>query len=1188
MFESRQSLQNILCSLLRQIIISRYPVQIPQGIMDAWDKARLGGKQSLTADEARSFLHDELSTFPVKYLVLDAIDEAEGCKSSIDSEIRQLRHSKICIFSTVRRDPRNRYVQVYCCRCMDGPLDLYWLCELCIGRFQTRYEVCRSCYKDKGFRCHDVSHQMKPPLKVNAEVRTSLQDLQSYVTETVDNEFQGGDIADDDIMFSGQMTRLSALRQELPPEFWTSLPTKVGNAADGNFLYAQLFMDRLRLQRTMDGALALERQLDHGTLDDLSGQYDDMLGLCLNKDDKDGAVVPRNHLALVAAAFDVLTFGQLSHAAAVAKVDRSLKDFTRRCNRKEDVRRDTNNLLTIDTSGQAESFPVFFFHSSLATYIDTTRSRWFPGAEQRMFDACLSYLEMDAFSKPFESPAKLGSAVKEYPFASYAACYWGFHARNAPASVENNLRILELIGDDERLSCIMQIAWHTRSRADSCWDVSGGIKPLHVCSFYGLEHLCRALLSAGSNPDSCDDTYNQTPLIYACRKGYAVIVELLLKAGSNPNHLSSLHKSPLLEAIEHGHEDVFDVLLSNRYLDVNLLGSGREARTALVKAAEDGRPTMVKKLLVCKDIDVNKPDVWNCTALSRAVQKLRVDCVGILLDDDRTDLTIKDSLGHRTALDWTAEHSSDYGSHSADIHRIATDLLVDRRKPKISTKAIENVIDAKKHGLLDILVKAALDCSYVDQCGRDFFHLAAAAGDFTAIRLVHGHFVKETSFSLDRVDSFKASALHAACRKPSIAHVDTIEFLLTEGADSSLGDQDGFSPPRRASAGSPGLWTSHIKNLFGPYVVSTELDSYGNDPPTIASAIQAADLDALKVILDKSSDPLDPETDQYTQCTILHMIIESEDLAEDEIKGSLELLLPRSKDFINATDIYDRTCAHYAVLQDSLPCLTLIVDAGVDVNLRDRWSLSLFELAQRHERHDMCVYLAKIGAQLPPREGIRPQVLHAAVECGEIQAVKQVVRAGIDTYYRDPVTSLTPLQRAEQKWQDAAQDVNNDFIKNKMTAYFVDLETFRRAKYGAPEVVKREKVIKFLQGVQKHVLRPQSQPSAPQDLSRLVARLKTLDPKMMLSDMEKEQQQVAGASKSPPSDEDESQSYRHAGKGSLHRETRQWTSDKALVSVAFPGLIQSPAVLTVREMVLFLVIAVMLGVVGMAVLPVQR
>ncbi|KAI9692520.1 MAG: hypothetical protein M1822_006751 [Bathelium mastoideum] len=1096
--QDHQSSQIVLRSLLRQLVVNRYPaVQIPQQVNKLWDMQRLSGKDGLSEDETWRILDKELASYPAVYLVIDAIDEAEGRTSFIDTQIKHLRQNNICIFSTDRRDPRANYFQASCCNCGNS-ISLYWICRLCQGRFECRFELCQDCYVHNGIRCKDPDHKMQPPPRLNIKMETSPQELKQYVLSFRDEDH--GDTGDDDEdIYDGRGSLLSALKQKLDPKIWDSLPVEVSNAADGNFLYAKMFMERLRIQPTLNDALNLVQQLNHGIFDNLEEQYDKMLSLCFMKRDFRDA---KNHIALVASAYEVLPFSQLTHAAAIARGDRLLEDFVGRCCDKDFIRRETNGLLAIENTGKAASFPVTFFHQSFSVYIEHNEAKWVPDANQRMLEACLAYLKLDPFSRPFDSLPRLEAALEKYPFASYAACYWGLHAKAASASNHNNLLILELLNNPGRLSCVMQLAWHTPSRAESTWNVSGSITSLHVCAFYGLESLCHALLQHVSTVDPGDEILDQTPLIIACRKGHVEIVELLLNAGANPNHLDALGNSPLMEAIENDHMGIFASLLKRINLDLDLRASDHGAQTALIKAAKLNRLPQAKKLLESGRIDVNKSDNWNCTAVVRAIQSLNTDVIALLLNQQDTDLTVRDSLAGRTALDWTADRNMDYENHAADINNIASILVRDLRQPKPSNSSVVNTILDSKTQLLTIFIEAGIDSSYVDEHGRTFLHLAAVAGTFSIVDLVFKELIGSSSFDINTVDRYGATALHTACAKLSDDHIKAIELLLKNKAHVSLRDQQGITPARRAQLASPDLWKLHVAAMFEPYLTDAELENlneHSSSNSNVQTCIRLADLDALNTVLRTLNGPLDPETDPYTDSTVLHQTV---DMCDDDHSTDstefLRLLLPRSKHLINATNTTGRTCAHIAVLRDSLPNLELLVDGGADLKIEDKYGDTIFKLAQRYERYQMCLFLIQRGSPLPNSKDLRRQTLHAAVEFGQFDAVTGLVNAGIDIFYRDPISCETALQRAKARWEAAAQDVNNDIMLNKKMEFWEE-KKFKKAKFGAPEVKKREKIMNFLREVQERATKPLDQRrSQPEDLSQLIQKLESMDPKTTL------------------------------------------------------------------------------------------
>lgn len=1095
----------MFCSLLRQILNSNRSngiTEIPDDITSLWTESRSTGRRGLSEDQARELLRDQLAIFPTKFLIIDAIDEAEGCKDSIDHEIKQLRSQGVCILSTNRWDPRASYGTAYCQECGTGPLDLAWLCRKCVGHFGEKIWLCGECHNVKGIRCLNPSHIMTPPMRVNVEIQASREDIALHVTKFLDDNFSGGDVGDDDDMFSGNIPLLAALRQKLGPDFWDSLPDKVAEAADGNFLYARLFLERLRLQRNLAGAVSLTQQLTSGGLDDLEGQYDDMIRLCLEKNDKYGAQVVRDHLSIVATAHEVLTFEQLAHATAISPEDRALNDFTGRLCSKEIVRRDTHGLLTTKVVGAADSFPVSFFHQSLTTYMEEHQSKWLPGATQMMLDSCLSYLNLDVFSCPFQSRDELEKEIEKHPFASYAACYLGLHAKSAQSTVQNNLRVLEFLSDQDRLACAMQIASRTRPFEYAAWDVAGGITALHFCAFYGLETQCQGILTFDSvSLSTGDNLYNQTPLAYACRNGHVETARLLLDAGADPNHLSKKGRSPLIEAIESFDIDLLDLMLSRADINVNVRAPGRQGTTALVRAAELGHDFAVEKLLARADLDVNKPDGWGCTAISRAVQNVEMDCVRLLLRCDATDLTVTDLLGGRSALDWTVEESVSSLFTEEQVDEVASELLADRRGLKPSNEAIALAVRLGNTNLLETFVKAdSLDCSYKDEHGRNFLHLAASTGNHLVVQLIFQHLSSSQPFDIDSLDNYKASALHHACRYISTeGHVEAVVFLLDSGADFNLEDSDGLTAATMARSASPGLWTTHVRPVFEAKRI-TILATLENSRPTVLSTLLKGDHSEVTAVLSGTSGPLHPETDKYTGYNLLSRAIE---LQEPNDTSLLALLLPRSTHFLSAKCNLGRTCAHFAVLKGSQESLCLLTDAGIDLDARDSWGQTALQVAQSYYRDEMCVHLISRGAQLPAAaHEIRPTLLHAAVSCGDVRAAGRLLAAGVDAAHRDPASGFTALQLAEELLRQARQDAIDGLIGRWDAADMETEGTFEARIAEWPDVVRRRRVRDFFSDSQGHDAGLRALGNHPwprEDFDRALVALQSMDPKRILT-----------------------------------------------------------------------------------------
>lgn len=651
---ARQSVRSVLCSLLRQLITSQKPIAIPNSLLAAWEGAKFQSRAPLNEKKARELLRQELAQYEPKFLVVDALDEAEGC-DTIDAEIKWLRNAGVCILSTSVHEPRalNEYALCFRHQVTVGggpwePLPVYWRCDVCKGPFGKGIEICHDCLVNKQLTCEDDTHVLRPPGRLHFEVYSTSKDIESYAKHFLSDAAASGDTGDDDYMFSGNMSVLATVRHDIGDHIWSSLPGKVADAVDGNFLHAKLTLESLSVQRNADGAKSVIAQIEHHSLPAINQQYQAKLERCLRGH---GAKVARGHLSIVAVAVEVLHFDQLAHAAAICAGDHSIADFADRITAKELVRGDTIGLLAIEPSRDSDKFVAGFPNKALSTYVSEHPDETLPDAQQRMLDACLSYLQLDIFAKAFATSAQLNDALEQYPFVNYAACYWGLHARQAKPTVANATRVLQLLSDTDRFACVMQVAWRAPSIAEVAWDVTGGITPLHACAFFGLDSIIVAIIDFTSNVDVGEETYLQTPLAYACRQGHVEVVRQLLKAGAKVNHLSKRGWTPLLEAIGSDHCDIFDLLLTHDGIDVNLKGSGKSDRTPLMLAAETGQTAMVEKLLARNKIMVNEVDGWNCTALSRAVQSLSIPCIRLLLDHKDTDLSIRDSADGRNALD---------------------------------------------------------------------------------------------------------------------------------------------------------------------------------------------------------------------------------------------------------------------------------------------------------------------------------------------------------------------------------------------------------------------------------------------------------------------------------------------------------------------------------------------------------
>lgn len=141
----------------------------------------------------------------------------------------------------------------------------------------------------------------------------------------------------------------------------------------------------------------------------------------------------------------------------------------------------------------------------------------------------------------------------------------------------------------------------------------------------------KKFLGAGADVNARDkDGDNQTPLHYACRKGHAAIVRLLLDHGADVNVRNGLHNTPIGLACEtDGHLDIVRILI-DAGADVNAKNSAVNGYTPLHAACRHGHSD-VARLLVDVAADVNARNLNGNTPLHVACRRGHMDIVRLLI-----------------------------------------------------------------------------------------------------------------------------------------------------------------------------------------------------------------------------------------------------------------------------------------------------------------------------------------------------------------------------------------------------------------------------------------------------------------------------------------------------------------------------------------------------------------------------
>lgn len=151
---------------------------------------------------------------------------------------------------------------------------------------------------------------------------------------------------------------------------------------------------------------------------------------------------------------------------------------------------------------------------SLQQYLDACWEAQWPDAEKTVATNCLDYLALNDFRPALRNRTQVADRLHTYSFLYYASCYWPEHIRGQFES-ELEHEIPRFLNRNFHLANANFIYFQTKQRDLGQWNsLPLATTPLHVATFWGLDHLLKVLLNAGSNINGRDFD-KCTPLINA-------------------------------------------------------------------------------------------------------------------------------------------------------------------------------------------------------------------------------------------------------------------------------------------------------------------------------------------------------------------------------------------------------------------------------------------------------------------------------------------------------------------------------------------------------------------------------------------------------------------------------------------------------------------------------------------------
>ena len=982
--ESRaQNLKNLLGSLLKQLIHPDNTTSIPPKLRELFRKPR-GRKVEPRLEDIWEFLEAQMNTHRRVYLIVDALDQC-SFRLRLLAEIRKLKVKNLSVMTTSRQiDSEDRGEVVDCDVCGALDVTVYYRCDTCKD---PKPDMCYNC-KGKN-PCKEKSHRLIEPyeeVKMNFRIRD--QDLEGYITTEMEKEIEGygAKVWDERRLTSRPgLTRFGRKCQK-DPELLKEIPTAIVEKADGRFLHAKLYMDSLRTRQTLRHI----REALNTFPEDLNILYEETMKRILEQEHAVDRELGLKVLSIVVCTHRPLVLEELQHILAI---EPGAADFEEDMDYdKEDILSSTAGLITIDGGST-----VRLMHFTLHAYLNQpeSRSRWFPSAEAGIANACLTYLNFGAFTRPAHNEEAFEAMRQKYPFIAYASQYWGTHVRDVGPDPDIQSKTVKLLDQPSRIAAYIQAAWFTDRGSAHSWDVRKGIDGLHVCAWFGLSSIIPMLDPKDLEVDVQEETYGQTPLMYACRSGHIEVVRQLLDLGASVNITSTRGRTPLFEAISEHHDDVVELLLTRQELNLSAVQPKNFDRTALMLAAHSGNSNIVELLLEHLTVDIiNQRDSYGCTALFLATLKGDFATVKLLAQKPGINLDLVDNAAGRSALIIAATRNSS---------EIVELLLQNGANPMLKDyqgggTAMLRAIDWGCIDVVKVMLKFhTVDLRCLDDLDRTLMHGASRGGWPDIILLLKGEGLDPRT-----TDKNGLSSLHEASRH---GKSEAIKLLLELGVDSII--PDGFRRTPWTIAWQYGhLECMAILEGKKSFVQDKSKSIPDAENLPVWSFARLGFLTLIKYALAVRKHEFS-EMEPVSNNTVLHCAIEAGHI------DILRLLLLEDKSSVNDANCNLRTPLHQAAVCGHLDAVKLLLQNHAKLDREDKWGDSPLALAQGKGHYSIAILLIEKGAKINPRKIDIRRMLFAAIELESAKAVAILVHGGADVLSRNK-EGTTALQLAKE------------------------------------------------------------------------------------------------------------------------------------------------------------------------------
>lgn len=398
------------------------------------------------------------------------------------------------------------------------------------------------------------------------------------------------------------------------------------------------------------------------------------------------------------------------------------------------------------------------------------------------------------------------------------------------------------------------------------------------------------------------DYDRRTALHIAASEGLVDICKYLVKKGARINRSDRWGGFPLDDAHRHRHSDVVNLLR-----EYGAKFGSTSQMVNLIVAASEGNTEEVKALLEFGSMDLNQGDYDHRTALHLAANEGHLEVVKLLVKAG-ADVSVKDRWGDRPLND--AKKAKKNANAISKVLTGAVDISSTEQQPAImqdlnDQTAKQTTIlkrsDSKDEGMTQLPVEEFA-------MGCSVLHQAALGN-----RVVLKTILLERPTLANFRDYDRRTALHIAA---SEGQLDICYLLVAKGARINRVDRWGGSPLDDAQRHRQADVVKFLLNCGAKFGSTSQVTNF-------ITAASEGDREEVQAFLDF---------------------------------GSVDL---------NQGDYDHRTALHLAANEGHLEIVKMLIEAGADACVQDRWGRSPLDDARKSKKNsaDIMKILLKHGAK---------------------------------------------------------------------------------------------------------------------------------------------------------------------------------------------------------------------------------